>query len=166
MKPSTLILPQTLLPGRLRSLLLLLVCVSFTAFGVFMASRGQRIGYVNLVLFGSGCVIFIVNLNPRASYLKLENESFTYCALFRAHTVRWDDVAGFGTVRIGLNNMVAWNFGPNHLRKVVLRDMNRSLCGFDAGLPNTFGMKAEDLAVLMEMLRQRHIANSLEMPQA
>ena len=80
--------PLVLRASRRKQLLFLLVCVAFTAIGVMMVRDGDSRGYFCGGLFALGAVVFVINMLPDASYLKLDEEGFTFCSLFRAHSVR------------------------------------------------------------------------------
>ena len=148
-------LPLTLRPSRLRIVLLLLACLGFTAFGVFMERGGERLGYLIGGLFALGVPVFVLQLHPRAAYLLLNEEGFTYCSLFRAQAVRWMDVEGFGVIAINAFRMVAWNFVPGHPRTGRARMLSQAVSGYEAALPDTYGLKPRELAYLLDALRQR-----------
>ena len=148
-------LPILLRPSRAKQILLLAVCLAFTAIGVMMVRDGERMGYCCGGVFGLGVCVAVANMLPGAAYLRLDEGGFTFCSLFRAHTVPWSAVAEFGVFTIRRNQMVGWNYVSPYEKPSRLRGVNRGLCGFDAGLPNIYGMKAVELAELMESGRVR-----------
>jgi hypothetical protein len=89
-----------------------------------------------------------------ASYLKLDSEGFTMCSMFRAQTFRWVDVTGFGVGRVLTNKMVMFNFEPTYTRTPGLRSFNVDLVGFEAGLPDSYGLKHDELAELLNKFKQ------------
>ncbi len=163
------VLPITLYPSRLKSILLLLICLAFTAMGIVLVRSGDWVGYLCGGFFGLACIAFVANMLPGASYLRLHQDGFTFCSLYRAHTESWSSIKDVGVLtmrRHGLRvmKMVAWNFQPQYVSRVKLRRANQWVSGFDAALPDTYGRKAEQLAVLMESLRAKAAADSS--PQA
>ena len=148
-------LPLTLRPTRVRTALLLLTCLGFTALGVFMGRDGKWLGYLIGGLFGLGVPVFVLQLHPRAAYLLLNEEGFTYCSLFRAQAVLWVDVEGFGVIAINAFRMVAWNFVPGHPSTGRARMLSQAVSGYEAALPDTYGLKPKELANLLNALRQR-----------
>lgn len=155
MTPS-LPIPATLRPSRKRTVVLLLVSTLFLLAGVGMIRDGKPTGYFVAGVFALCWVAFALQLHPKASYLHLAPEGFTFCSLFRAHTVRWDDVREFGVVSISFNRMVTWNFTPEYRATKPGRALSKSLSGYEAALPDTYGLKAQELAELMEELRRRY----------
>lgn len=155
-------LPTTLYPSQLRSLFMVLLCVIFTGLGIMITRDGSATGYLISGFFGVGSIILITNLNLKASYLRLEEDGFTFCSLFRTHHIRWIDVAGFGVAKIRSRNMVMWNFGQTYQGKGGLRSVNQVICGFDAGLPNNYGKSAYELCALMEALRQQQVRHTVK----
>ncbi len=150
-------LPLTLNASRLRSALFLVVFLGFTALGVWMIiDTGEWLAWFCTLFFGLGAVIFAVNLLPNASYLRLEDDGFTYSSLFRQHTVKWAVVSEFGLMVMRSSNLVAWTFVPNHKTSRTMRQLNRAIGGFDAALPDTYGLKAVNLVVVMATLRDRY----------
>jgi hypothetical protein len=89
-----------------------------------------------------------VTLLPNASYLKLEKEKFIICIFFRKYTYKWNETQDFFVNDIG---RLAGIFGYPVRSKIVMfyhsnihRFPNRL-----QGLPDTYGMKPEKLADLM-----------------
>ena len=148
-------LPVTLHPSRIRTALLLLTCLGFTALGAFMVRDGEWLGYLVGGLFALAVPIFVVQFHPRAAFLRLDEAGFTFCSLFRAQTVRWETVADFGVITVHAFRMVAWNFVPGHPRTGRARMLSQAVSGYEAALPDTYGLKPVELANLMNTLRQR-----------
>jgi len=149
-------LPIVLRPRRTKLLLLLVVCLAFVAAGWMMVRDGEKMGYVCSALFVLGGLVFAVNLHPSAAYLRLEETGFTFCNLFRAHTVLWRDVRNFDVWKTRGNRMVTWNFVASYCGGGRARSLSRAVSGFDAGLPDTYGLKAAELADVMNTLRNRY----------
>lgn len=114
---------------------------------------------------GLGLPIFGLQLPPKAAYLRLEAEGFTHCVLFRARTVRWENiqeiaVIGFGP--LGATQRVVLTFTPEYLATRRPTAMSKALLvaaraktGYEGALPDTYGMKAQELADIMNgLLRQ------------
>ena len=57
---------------------------------------------------------------------------------------------------VPVNRMVGWTYAKSYKRSVLLK-ASSALVGFDALLPNTYGMKARDLAAFMEAWRPRAV---------
>lgn len=147
-------IPATLRPSRVKWAGVFGLCLMFVLGGVWMVREGERAGYFVAGVFAIGLPVALLQFHPKAAYLKLTSEGFTYCGLFRTHTVRWAQVMEFGIVRIH-NLMVAWNFTPDSARPGRTGSFIKSLYGYEAALPDTYGMKPQELLVLMESLRQK-----------
>jgi hypothetical protein len=149
-------IPTTLRPGRTKTAGRCLACLIFVVIGIAMVRTGEPAGYFCGGFFALCLPVFAIQFHPGAAYLRLAPEGFTFCSLFRSHTVRWTDVCEFGAVTIGGNRMVAWNFAPEYTPPGRVRRISKSLYGYEAALPDTYGLKAQELAELMEGLRQRY----------
>ena len=55
---------------------------------------------------------------------------------------------------IPVNRMVGWTYARSYQKSTILK-ASRVMVDFDALLPDTYGMKAVDLAALMEAWRQK-----------
>src|SRR6185295_11962995 len=67
------------------------------------------IRWATMIFAGLCAIVFAMQLAPNSAYLELRDDGFTFANLWRAHTVRWNEVSQFGIVRVGFNRMVAWN---------------------------------------------------------
>lgn len=150
-----IVLPMRLVPGRGKLFVLLLVCSGFVATGLWLADKEPLMGYLTAGFFALGIPVFVLNMLPGVAYLVLDREGFTFASLFRKHTVRWADVAAFCIWRAGGNRMVGWQYAPDYKPQAAGRAFARALTGVQGGLPDTYGMKAEKLAALMNELKRR-----------
>lgn len=160
-------LPVTLRPSKLKTSLLLLVSTSFVAAGIWMVfyngMEGYTIdgipvywvGWAGIVFFGVAMVVFLLQFVPGAAYLRLTPEGFTYCTAFRAHTTRWEDVEEFGVMQLHHNRMVGWNYVPGYQVKARMRGFSKAVSGYEAGLPDTYGLTVEQLVEALETLRRQ-----------
>ena len=98
---------------------------------------------------------------PDASFLHLSPEGFTTSSLFRRHTVTWTDVGRFEVLSmkthgVTTNKAVSYNYSESYQQAGRLRKASRWLVGADASLPDSYGLKAEQLAELMNIWREYH----------
>lgn len=143
---------------KLKLFLLITGSAFFVAAGIWVGMEKRDLTHYIMAGFTSLCalslVLFCVQLHPRASYLTLKKHSFLFCSLFRSHEVRWDDVEFFDVMKIGGTNMVVWNYVPEFAEQIRIRRAAVALTGCEAALPDTYGFKAEDLAELMNQMKQ------------
>lgn len=145
---------RTLRPRPWKWLGILLLCLVFCVIAVLMLRDGRLAGWFCLLVFAPGVLIALVALLPGANYLRLEEQGFTFSSLFRAHFVRWDDVAGFSLVRVASNDMVGWLYREGRQPAGRGARLSLALAGCHAALPESYGLRAEELAQLLERLRQ------------
>lgn len=143
-------------PSPWRHLGLLGVSLVFVAIGIFMVRDGDWMGWFVLGFFGLCALVFAVQMLPGASRLRLDRHGFTFTSLFRSSTVPWSEVSGFFVAPVGGRAMVCWEYAANVPRDVRSRRLSRALAGVEAGLPETYGLRAEALAELLEDWRRRH----------
>lgn len=151
-------------PSNPKTLLYLAICLVFTAIGVLaVRTDGPVVGCLCLIVFGSGAVVFVIQLLPGASYLRLSPDGFTYCSLFRTWPkILWRDVSEFRTAYVSAGAVLVV-YDSNSTSKPTLRKINRVLVGATDGLSaSSYGLKPEELAELMNAWRARHL---LKVPQ-
>jgi len=150
--------PETLVlrPSRVKSLVMLLIGVAFTAGGIVMVRDGARWGWFVLIFFGLCTVVFISLLLPNSAYLRLTPEGFEIRSLYRSFRNKWTDVTSFRAGRVGLNPMVMITFAPTYQRGRTARAVADALTGGEGGLPDTYGHSAKELAALLNEWRARY----------
>jgi hypothetical protein len=146
-------LPVTLRSSRRKTLLMLAGSLVFVAGGIWLLHDQPSTGYSGIAFFGLCAVVFCVQLLPNSSYLRLTAEGFTTCTLFRCHTVPWRHVRTFGVGRIGLKKVVGWD--PAADLSGIVR-ATKAISGYASALPDTYGLRAEELAALLNRLRDEH----------
>lgn len=139
-----------------------LACLAFVAVGAWMIGDGEPMGWLVAGVFGLGAAILLASALPGANFLRLTDEGFEARTLFRTWRFRWADVAGFGVGAAGGQVLVMFDLAPAYLERHPSRlvPVSRALSGFDAGLPQTYGLKAEALAALMESWRRAAVEES------
>lgn len=141
------------LPGRSMRGVFLIVFAVFLGC-VFAAMQG--VGGAKL-MSGAGLlasIFFGIQLLPGANRLELTREGFTCVMAFCRYPVAWGD-----TSIIAVDDMgnVVWNYAPHVVhesRKARSVRVARARSGYDACLPDTYGLSASVLAALMNRLRE------------
>lgn len=146
-------LPMRLTPSRGKAVALLALSVGFLALGLWLAQKQPWFGYLAAGFFALGIPVFAARLLPGAFYLELTAEGFTFSALLRKKTERWQDIAGFGVWRAGPSRKVGWLYAAG--RRVSGQTLSEAMSGVHGSLPDTYGMNAEKLAALMNELKRR-----------
>lgn len=128
-----------------------LVCI-ILGFGGFLGIQsGEMVGWVVAVFFSFGLVVSIIQLLPGAAYLKVGPNGLEIRTLFRTRQISWTEISDFGTYRQASQNFVGINF--NTEAKSFSQNASLALVGFHDGLPDTYGHKADELAVLLTACR-------------
>ncbi len=148
-------LPLRLRAARTRTLGLLAGCVAFVAGGVFVLRDSPVAGYSAIAFFGLGAIVIASNLLPGSGYLLLEDRGLTICVAFRKTFHPWRDVAEFLPVNVGTTTMVGVRYAAGYQANAAMRKLATRLAGAEGALPETYGMKAEELASLLNVLRLR-----------
>ena len=147
-------LPFTLYTKKSKMIWLLLACSAFTAAGVWMLIEGEWIGGLCGGFFALGIPIFLLQLHPKATFLTVSEDGLEFSALFRKSRISWTDISEFGTYTLRHNGLpagtfVGINFSAEYRPAAKARAIAKALTGFEGGLPDTYGLSAQDLAQLL-----------------
>jgi len=140
---------KILRPSRLKTILLLIVSLAFVATTPITMEKNQTMSWLGAIFFGLVALVFIIQLFPNSSYLKLTEEGFEVKSMYKSHFTKWSDIEYFGVGEISNNKMVMFIYSENHNTQKIGKEIARGLTGGEGGLPNTYGMKADKLADLM-----------------
>lgn len=149
-----LALPFQLHPSKGKHLGWALACAAFVAGGVLMILNGDKEGWFVAVVFAPGVLLLLVQLLPGASSLSVDTEGLEVVTTFRKKRFAWREIEGFGvyTVRqLGLpvGRFVGFNLIPGARKPTKSHILSKAMTGFEAGLPDSYGFKAEELAELL-----------------
>jgi hypothetical protein len=152
--------PVTLYPSRAKWLLVFLGCGLFAAGGIWMVATADANGWFVLPFFAIGTIVAGVMLLPGAAALVLERDGFQTTTLFRRSCSDWRDVSEFESVRIreAMRRMVVYD--DVNLAGRAMAEISAGFTGRNAGLPDTYGLAAGDLADLMTLWRERALSTS------
>ena len=128
-----------------------LLSLGFTVLGILQARDDTGGGILVAGGFGLATAAFAVLLLPRRGYLSLTPDHLTVCSFYRTRRYRWSDVLSFGVGRFGLQKIVAVRLSPDKNRHA-----EETSSGHEDALPDTYGLPAEQLAVLLDDWRRRY----------
>lgn len=155
-------LPETMLlkPSRLKWGLIGLGGLVFAGLGVWLVIRGE--GYLawGCALFGLLiALIGVAHIASNTIGLHLSREGFEVRGLLgRNWHERWLDCSAFVVGTISHNKMVMFERAQDQGK--VATTVLQGLAGASAALPDTYGMKAHDLADLLNTWRARALATA------
>ena len=146
-------------PSPWKHIFLLALSSAFFALGIHLVRENPIIGWLTIVFFGLGVVVFAISVVPGSSFLQLRDEGLTLRSLYRTWHVSWLDTSEFFVARVGGRQMVCWNYSPSFVGQRLGRAMSRGIAGVEAGLPDTYGRSATELAQLLNEWHMRYNAN-------
>lgn len=105
--------------------------------------------------------LFLYVILPGKRYLELTSQGFTLRYGFNSSSHNWRDVQDFGVFRKERMVFVVFNFARGYVPPTPRRQRTsayaRKLTGYDSSIGSPrYGMSAEELADLMNKLRQRY----------
>jgi hypothetical protein len=154
-------LPVTFYPKRSSAVWLLLGCTAFVAVGVWLGiSKGDWMGFLCAGFFGLGIPVAVIQLMPGSTFLRLDSTGITFASMFKEKSLPWAVFQEFFVVTmrqtgVKVHETVGFNFVPTYDRARAGRAVARFISHCEGALPNTYGMKAEELAhILNTRLRE------------
>ncbi|MEY3530429.1 MAG: hypothetical protein RLZ70_1497 [Verrucomicrobiota bacterium] len=132
-----------------------LICLVLCFGGVLGVQSGEFIGWFVAAFFGLGLIGSLIQLLPGAAYLKIGPAGIESRTLFRTRRIAWSEISGFGSYRQSGNNFVGFNFHAT--AKGFSQNASLALVGFHDALPDTYGHKADELAVLLTACRSHFL---------
>ena len=86
---------RILRPKPLKSIGLLFVSILFVACGFIFIKEDPFMAWITIIFFGLGVIVFVIQLIPNSSYLKLTKDGFEVKNLFKSDSTKWSDVNSF-----------------------------------------------------------------------
>ncbi|KQT25684.1 hypothetical protein ASG22_02940 [Chryseobacterium sp. Leaf405] len=135
-------LPVTFYPGKLKHIILAIASLVFVILGISIIRGGSWLGLFPAFFFGICLTVFIINLIPNSSYLKISEKGFEMRTMFRSTFIPWEVVTGFSVKRIAITKMVIIEFNNQYIDTSKLKSKT-------GAFPDTYGMPAQKLAEIM-----------------
>ena len=146
----------TLRPNKLKMLVPVIVCLGFTLVEARMIVTRDGGSWLIGGVFGLGVLVFIAHTLPNGAYLLLTAEDFTVCSLFHRSQFKWAEVERFDVARASGKRLVVFNFTSAYRGTCeCCPPAFRAFAGYQGSLPDTYNMRAEALANLMNEWRER-----------
>jgi len=88
----------------------------------------------------------------------LSPEGFESRSLFKSHLTKWSEIERFTTARVKYNTLVGFYYSKEYKKAKLLKKVAVALSGVEGMLPDNYGKKPRELAVLMNEWRERYSA--------
>jgi len=140
--------PIILRPGKGKSILLFVISTAFVCLGISLWETHKLPAAFTVIFFGLCLLVFIINLIPNASYLKIDDQGIEMKNLFRSTFIPWNAVSGFKTKSVFLSTMVVFELN----QKLPEASGMKVKTG---AFPDTYGMAGKKLAALLNEQKER-----------
>ena len=127
-----------------------------TYYGIDMLLAGDWAGWITAGI-GVPCLLGTLPvLIPGSAHLKLTPEGFVRRIYWLDRAYRWDAVDGFEVRKFSDRRAVVWNLTEPARRPLRTR-LFRAFFGVDYALADGHGMELDELAALMNAMRERAV---------
>lgn len=149
--------PLTLHASRSRFLMLFAGSASFVAIGaVLMVQDGSDAKLWFCVLFFGLCAtVFAINLLPGSASLTLDKDGFRVKQFWFIRKSRWKNVTSIDAGYLPPSRTKTVRYNDTQWSGWRLARWETAKLDYNAVLPDTYGMSADDLAALMVQWRDR-----------
>jgi hypothetical protein len=129
--------------------------VIFTVLSIkLLLITGSLLWLVPFLLFTLAAAASFIPLLPNQSYLALDIPGITIKSMFKTIRIQWHEIENFYTERKNQRDVVAFRF----IRKKTNFLNVKNLYSETECLPDDYGMKAAELADLLEYYRIRGVS--------
>jgi hypothetical protein len=131
--------------------------LAFVVIGAWMVGTGSALGWVVIVFFGVGLVVFPLAMLPGSASLRIGRDGYVVRWMFRDRAESWEHIKIFVPSRLP-SITPQWRVGFLYHEWYVPRGgragrgglaASTSLSGLHGRLPNNFGLSAQELADLL-----------------
>ena len=140
---------KTYRPKNPKTILLGLISLAFVIIGSYMIQGEPLKGWLITSFFGLCLLVFILQLIPGSTELKLTEEGFEMTSLFRKNTTKWADIKSFKVGYLGQKKTVKFDYVDGHSKHTAGKLIAKQLSGNHGALPSTYGLKANELLKIL-----------------
>ena len=133
---------KTYYPSRMKRLAILAGSLVFVVGGILMKRNAGAVMWFPIIFFGVCGIVGLLTFFPQSSFLKIEDEGFTFVAFFsRPQKFQWEDVDAFRVGKLGAQRVVVFDHRDREDQSVFARR--------ETALPYAIGFSAKDLVRLL-----------------
>lgn len=140
--------PIILRPGKGKSILLFVISTVFVCLGISLWESNKLLAAFTVVFFGLCLLVFIINLIPNASYLKIDGQGIEMKNLFKSTFIPWNAVSGFRPGSFFLNTMVVFDLNPKLPETSGMKVKT-------GAFPDTYAMSGKKLAAFLNEQKEK-----------
>jgi len=146
--------------SRRRIMWLAVASGAFVIGGIWELANNQPFsGWLTIIFFGFCFGVALLNLLPKASYLRLSTNGFVMCSSFRRRFYSWQSVGEFSVRKIGRQEMIVFNSEQDSHSK--LAGTNRLFTGGTSAIPFTsYDVPSTVLARQLNEWRERAVRSA------
>ncbi len=143
-------------PKNPKTILLGLVSGALMVGGTFIIPEEPIKGWLITSFFGLCLLVFIVQLIPGSTELKLTEEGFEMTSLFRKSVTKWTDVKSFKVGYVAQNKTIKFDFVDDHKEHMTGKIIAKQLSGNHGALPTTYGLEASELLKILNEWKNKY----------
>ncbi len=148
----------TLRSRKLKYFIILFIILPFLIFGIVLILDGELLGWALVIFFGVLAFFDGIVLCSSYPYAVLTPEGYTVCGLLRSGSAKWTDFKDARARWDYIGRVVMVKYSES-CKSSTLGKAVRAISFDLAIIPETFGLKAEDFAELMNKMRERALGS-------
>ena len=149
--------PFTLYPSRSKFFMLFAISASFVTVGAVMLVKQNSSAtmWFGVLFFALCAVVFGAYLLPNSASLTLDADGFQLKQFYFARKHRWQNVTNIDADYAPPSRIKRVRYDDSQWSGWRLARWETALLGYNATLPDTYGISADDLAALMAQWHDR-----------
>jgi len=132
-----------------KNLIFLLLSSAFVVIGILILQDEFLKGLLIILLFGLGVIIFLLQLHPASSHLKLTQDGFEVKMLFRSSFTKWTHVKDFEKGVMNGNKMIFFDYTSKHKKWKNGKKTAKFLSGKEGAMQSIYKISTDELVKLM-----------------
>lgn len=128
----------------------------------FISGSIPVLGYAFTGFFIFSAIASLIPMFPNQSFLNLDVHGFTIRSMFKTAKIKWHEVESFESAKRNMRDTVVYTFVNKGVENRNYMNLE-NLLGKKEVLPDNYGMKAGELAELMEYYRLRYSVVPVEL---
>ena len=144
---------KTLRTSKWKTFMFLIGSLLFVVSSIMLNEQNDIEGWIGTFFFGLCAIVFIIQLLPNSSYLKLTKEGFEEKNLFKTKFTNWNEIdsfrVGYITTQYSRQKKIMFDYSNSYEKAKLMRKLSKSLAGNEGSLVDNYGMKVEELINLL-----------------
>ena len=142
-------------PNKLKNMILLVGSSISVALGFIVLDDDPKMFWLNIIFFGLGVIVSLIQFYPNSTYLKLDKEGFEIKHLFRSSFTKWSEIKDLTQGQVGMIKVIFFDYTDEHKKWCIAKIMAKNLAKKEGTIMNLYNIKTDELLRLMKEYKRK-----------